>query len=163
MSTLSLFEQAEMQKWYTNGDASIYDKAASLPKMIPHLMHTRPSSFKHVWDVNFGPHFVTDCSKVPADVLECAIANISTMSTAKFPATMGKDVKSFGLLCCEIGLGYGILYEVSMHFHQIFLQYLRKYNNSFQGQLRIILPDAKTRSYEDGVGDVIDESYKRRP
>ncbi len=163
MSTiLSTLEQDEMKKWYTESDASVFDSAKPITEALPLLMNTRPFAFKHVWDINFGPYFQTDLDKVPADVEECALSNIAVMSAAKFPGTMGNDIKAYGLIGCEIGKGYNMLYDITMRKHQIIFHYLRKYGTAFQGNLRVVLPDATSRSYEDGIGDIITKSYQMK-
>ena len=108
MKPLDAAENSEMEKFF----GSLKNRAnpvapgrtvradAAAPERI---MAARPAALRHVWDVEFGPHFLADCDAAPADIRECVASNVAAMAAAKFPGSMGSDTGEYNLWACGIG------------------------------------------------------------
>lgn len=167
MNLLSNEEKSEIDKFYgsftnrPNPVAPGRTTQHNTTDALQRLMSKRPIALRHTWDVHFGPHFLPDCNAAHVEVLECVLANISTMSSAWFPGTMGVDAGEYNLWVCEIGRRYRIIYDFIPRYHRLELFFMRQHMDAYDGPLRVVMPNLNVDPdcvaiYEDVIG----ESYK---
>lgn len=168
MKPLSAAESSEMEKFFgslknrTNPLAPGRTTDMNATDALERIMDGRPSALRHVWDVRFGPHFLPDCYVAPADVRECVAANISVMTTAMFPGSMGSDTGAYNLWACEIGRRYHIIYEFIPRCHCIVLYFMRQHDVAYDGPLRVVLPSPNHAEpgYVMAYEELIGQSYE---
>ena len=168
MKPLGDEEQSEMDKFF----GSLSNRANPLApgRTIPmdavgaleRVMAGRPAALRHVWDIEFGPHFLPDCDAAPADVRECVVSNMAAMVTAKFPGTMGFDTGAYNLWACEIGRRYRIIYEFIPRYHCAVLYFMRQHGAAYDGPLRVVMPSPAHAEpgYVEAYEETIGQSYK---
>ena len=167
MKSLGAVESSEMEEFFgslanrTNPLAPGRTTDMSAMDALECIMSGRPPALRHVWDVRFGPHFLSDCKDAPADVRECVMSNISVMVTAKFPGHMGHDTGAYNLWSCEIGRCYRIIYEFIPRYHCVVLYFMRRHDMAYDGPLRVVLPNPNhvEPGYVEAYEEIIEESY----
>lgn len=169
MKPLGAAESSEMERFFgslknrTNPLAPGHTIRMDATDALERIMARRPAALRHVWDVRFGPHFLSDCEAAPADVRECVAANVSVMVTAMFPGSMGSDTGAYNLWACEIGRRYRIIYEFIPRYHSIALYFVRQHDTAYGGPLRAALPNPNHAElgYVDAYEEMIGQSYER--
>jgi len=83
-------EQAKMDQFYGPKDkktplAPGRVTNIDLRTLQEQIMTNRHQALRHVWDVAVGPHFLSDCMALPADVHECVVANIAVLARPVCP------------------------------------------------------------------------------
>ena len=119
-------------------------RTESMPSvsLLQYLMSHRAEGLRHVWDVEMGPHFVSDCEALPDDMRECVVANIAVMLCSKHPAAMGVDTGSYNIRACSIGCQYRIVYEFLPRYHTLTLYFVRQSDDAYDGPPQVQLPNA---------------------
>ena len=125
-------------------------------------MTHRPATLRHVWDVETGPHFLSDCDSLPDDVRECVLANISVMTCTQHPASMGRDAGHYGPDVCEIGRGHHIVYRFIPRYHRLALYFARYYEGADGGPLRVVMPSPVPvePGYDEAYEEMVGRSYE---
>ena len=165
---LDVVEKSEMEKFFgslknrTNPLAPGHTTRMDPVTALERIMSGRPPALRHVWDIKFGPHFLSDCGAAPADVRECVAANIAVMATAKFPGNMGSDTGEYNLWACEIGCRYRIIYEFVPRHHSIVLYFMRRHDAAYDGPPRAVIPGPthSESDYVEAYEEIIERSYE---
>lgn len=168
MKPLGAAESVEMEKFFgslkdrTNPLAPGRTTDMNAADALERIMAGRPPTLRHIWDVRFGPHFLSDCEAAPADIRECVTSNISVMTAATFPGSMGSDTGSYNLWACEIGRRYRIVYEFIPRWHCIVLYFMRQHDAAYDGPLRVILPmpTHAEPGYVEAYEEIVGRSYE---
>ena len=167
VKSLGAEEKSEMDKFFGSLSNRINPLAPGRTEQMPmhalqeRLMVDRPAALRHIWDVEVGPHFLSDYESLPTDVQECVMANISVMACSLHPAAMGEDTGTYGLMTCDIGRGYHIIYQFRPRYHRLALYFARRHNGAAGGPLRVVLPGPVPAEpgYDEAYEEVVNLSY----
>lgn len=123
----------------------------------------RRKAFRHTWDVQFGPQFLSDYESLSEEMKETVISAVSIMANAKHPLRTGRPLKEDYLYSCEIGRSYEIIFDFQMMEHAISLHAVRTSTSADPGMPVLRQPDPsgdKDAWLQEVAEESIEESYK---
>ena len=171
MLTVSLTddERAKMDAFYANvsnqngppiapGRTTVF----SSTNLLEEMMYSRPPELRHVWSAEVGEYFLQDCRALPTGIQECALRNVAALLCTKYPGGVGTDTGVYGLLACEIGMRYHIIYEFVPRYHVLMLHFVRRADDAYDGPLRVVTPEHTPDwpDYDESYGETIGRSYE---
>ena len=130
--------------------------------LLEGMMTGRPEALRHVWDVEVGRRFMSDCSALPNDIQECAIRNVAALLCSKYPNSTSRFDGVGNIAEVEIGRGYHIVFEFVPRYHRLVFYFVRQAPGAYGGPLRVAPPkktpaDADT---DEWYGEIIGRSYE---
>ena len=128
--------------------------------VLERMMSRRPKALRHVWDVEVGRHFLSDCDELPEDVQDYTIRNVAALMCAKYPnaASRFDDIRNIAEM--EIGRGYHIVFEFIPRYHRLVFYFVRRAPDAYDGPLRVVSYENVSSDIDDVYCDVIEHSYK---
>lgn len=123
----------------------------------------RRKAFRHTWDVQFGPQFLSNYESLSEEMKETVISAVSIMANAKYPLRTGRPLKEDYLYSCEIGRSYEIIFDFQMMEHAISLHAVRTSTSADPGMPALQQPDSsgdKDTWLQEVTEESIEESYE---